>query len=76
MDSSQLQRRQRYPGITKERIKQFRSALFGTVYGKSFPVLLRVASTEKRISFDEAMKLDFHPCKIGDHFGPFWCVQM
>ncbi|KAJ4458215.1 hypothetical protein PAPYR_6025 [Paratrimastix pyriformis] len=71
MEATQLQRRQRYPQLTKERVKQFRGRIAGSIYSGHFPVRMRVATTPKlqRIPFADAMKLTFRECKVGERFG-------
>ncbi|XP_077120078.1 alpha-mannosidase 2C1 [Ranitomeya variabilis] len=65
---------------TLERVEKFISELYftdcnlrGRLYGSSCPVdSLSCFLTEKRISYDDAVKGDFQTAHVGQTFGPTW----
>ncbi|KAJ4454771.1 putative glycoside hydrolase family 38 protein [Paratrimastix pyriformis] len=76
MEATQLQRRQRYPQLTKERVKQFRGRIAGSIYSGHF--LSGCGWPPPQTSahpFADAMKLTFRECKVGERFGPNWSTH-
>ncbi|KYQ88724.1 alpha-mannosidase [Tieghemostelium lacteum] len=68
--------------VTTERIEKYISDTYFTdanIYGKIYPLINKDAvslkvTTEKtdRLSYNDAMKLSFRDCKVGEVFGPSW----
>ncbi|KAM6257615.1 alpha-mannosidase 2C1 isoform 2-T2 [Porphyrio hochstetteri] len=63
-----------------ERVEKFLSEIYftdcnlrGRLFGDSCPpALLSCFQTPQRIQYDEAIRQEFQPAKVGDSFGPTW----
>ncbi len=65
---------QRHPDYTRRRIQQLADRLKGKIYSECRPLseLVVAGPIEQRISYSEAMKLDFAPAQLGMQLGPDW----
>ena len=64
---------QRFPALTRTRLKQLTDDMKALIYPatKSVSKLLMSDPTD-RITYDEALKLQFKPVKLGQQLGPQW----
>ncbi len=68
---------QKHPHITRQRLKSFMGewGLRGRLYPRKAPVTLAVYRAPGRISYDEALRGEYRPARVGEQFGPLWSTH-
>ncbi|NEV01971.1 alpha-mannosidase [Bradyrhizobium uaiense] len=67
--------RGRYPQYTRRRLESFAQRLQQKIHADSVPVTsLEIAGPTERISFAEALDLDYRPVALGETLGPLWAT--
>ncbi|HET6848163.1 MAG TPA: glycoside hydrolase family 38 C-terminal domain-containing protein [Gaiellales bacterium] len=65
----------RHPGYTRDRIAQVGDRIRAQIYPDiRDPDHILVAGPVDRIELDEAHRLDYRPCRLGERFGPLWAT--
>jgi alpha-mannosidase len=66
---------QTHPEITRTRIANFIPALMRWLYPEAIPVQLSVYPAPDRIPFDQALRGEYRPARVGEMFGPRWATH-
>jgi alpha-mannosidase len=67
--------RGRYPAYTRGRLQQFAKRLEREIYPETVPVeRMEIAGPVGRIPYDEALKLPYRACAVGEALGPAWAT--
>ncbi|MCD4753030.1 MAG: hypothetical protein K8R40_08165 [Anaerolineaceae bacterium] len=66
---------QKHYKLTLNRLKQYKAPLAAKRYPETRPIKLSAYFAPDRITYEEAMKGDYHPFKVGYNFGPLWSTH-
>jgi alpha-mannosidase len=66
---------QKHIEITRQRLVRFGAELTNLFYPQRAPIALSVYAAPGRISFDEAMRGEYRPARVGKKFGPLWATH-
>jgi alpha-mannosidase len=66
---------QKHTEITRRRVQQFVRHLREKLYRDRLPVSLATFAAPDRISYAEAARAKYRPCRIGQPFGPTWSTH-
>jgi alpha-mannosidase len=64
---------ERFPALTRARLKQLAGDMKALIYSQLEPVeKLSISGPTDRISYDKAIRLSYKPVKLGQQLGPLW----
>ncbi|MCD6474679.1 MAG: hypothetical protein J7K85_00280, partial [Anaerolineaceae bacterium] len=66
---------QKHYELTLNRLKQYKVPLAAKKYPETHPIKLSAYAAPDRITYDEAMKGDYHLIEVGYNFRPLWSTH-